>query len=764
MEPSFNSSKRQQSHQSLHSTMVKVPTFITTLLLASSTLLVTATSPSSSTKISLKELLLDQPTNLHKHLRDSHGVLRITVNDEPTQQRHGLKAVRKRALSHLCSCPTFNDDTTSDSSSLFQQVLQSHPKDVQQINLPDGTVRRTLASATVGFDDNHNDNDAAVLELPSWIKDKCGEEAYDSLEELRDVVARVTDAFVAKLDEEQQGDDGFEVVGRGVKNYESYRSVLADANHLEHFHVYTKAGEENDANVAEAGDTMDGIDRSTPTLDYHTDAGFFLSFVPAMDCHTFKTDDSSFYLKGETKPLKFEEDEVVILMGAGAQYWLSEEENNEQHTFMAAPHALRLKSNTHRSWYGKMHLLPSSMQAKALTNPPSTKNAKYGDVLPDLKFENYKAHVPTSPVDGCGTTIFESSPFDDEKVAPSFYTRTNRRRLQHVNSPANCNNVTNFFCWHQCIGIPNSDYVEDYVRDGYSLYCLDPSIMVSTDNSIPDATGPCKGGYAHNANCVGSWQGTDESVAGYEFPGLKQKLAKEAQEIEETESYPVPEEFEEQYCYGGTSMYMDGFHWQDSTCVILLFPSWVLSTPGKFGLACFGSILFGIVLELVLYKRRSVYALPAGFRRLILSAFVYGAQLTMGYFIMLIVMTYSGPLLLSCIIGMVIGHVMFNAQDALVKKYGDDVKKKEQRNGSPLRNGSTLRNSSELRSYQNGGRTSESDYEVENGGSPTPLSETQSLTPSETTTLKHQSSVRPSGATPCCQYTMEDSGDNSFMD
>jgi len=735
--------------------MARVPTVITTLL-ASAIMLFATASATHPSRISFHQLLqdLDQPTlNLHKLLHDSHGVLRITLNedDDTTQQQHrpGLKTVRKRALSHLCSCPALSGDSNSDSSSL--ELLQSYPKDVQQIKLPDGTVRRTLASATVGFDNHSKDEEgqtteAAVLELPSWIKDKCGEEAFDSLEELRDVVARVTDAFVARLDREQKEDDDFEV-GSSKKD-ESYSSVLANANHLEHFHVYTKAGE----NDFEAGDgqALDEMDRSMPTFDYHTDAGFFLSFVPAMDCHNYKTDDSSFYLKGETKPLMFDEDEVVILMGAGAQYWLSDEEK-----FLAAPHALRLKPNTHRSWYGKMHLLPASMQAKALTMPSLAKNAKYGDVMPDLKVENYKAHVPRSPVDGCGTTIFESTPF--EEVSSSSYARTNRRRLQHVNSPANCNNVTNFFCWHQCIDIPNPEYVKDYVRDGYSLYCLDPAIMVSTDNSIPEATDPCKGGYAHNSNCVGSWQGTDKSVSGYEFPGLKQELA--AQQA----SYPVPDGIEEQYCYGGTSMYMDGFHWLDTTCVILLFPAWVLSSPFKFGLACFGSILFGILLELVLYKRRSVYELPAGFRRLALSALVYGVQLTMGYFIMLLVMTYSGPLFVSCISGMVIGHVFFNAQDALIKKYNDGFVKKEERKTNETTIRSTS-NTSELTSYQNGGTTHHSDDEIENGGSCCAKNERDLLTPTETTTLK-KSSMMPSGATPCCQYTMEDSArDTSFMD
>jgi hypothetical protein len=829
--------------------MIKVvtPLIVTTLLVASAMLPFAAAAAAAGThqssRISFQQLLssLDQPPatdHLHKRLYNSHGILRITVdnnsnsnNDGSTtqqqQQQYDLKTVRKRALSHLCSCPTFSDKDGGNNESLFQQVLQSYPKDVQQIQLPDGTVRRTLASATVGFDKkNHGDDEtneeaakaeAAVLELPSWIKDKCGEEAYDSLEELRDIVASVTDAFVTRLDREQKKkntkglDEGWGSgsIKKKKKNDESYyRSVLSNANHLEHFHVYTKAGEKkiiNTSNTPSAGrQVLEEVDHTTPTFDYHTDAGFFLSFVPAMDCHTYKTDDSSFYLKGETKPLTFQEDEVIILMGAGAQYWLSnddegeeeeeEEENNDtkqqqQYSFLAASHALRLKPNTHRSWYGKMHLLPSSMRAKmALTNLSTTNNAKYGDVLPDLRVENYKAHIPTSPVDGCGTTMFESSPFEEVVVSsPSSYTRTTnrRRRLQHVNSPANCNNVTNFFCWHQCINIPNSEYVTDYVRDGYSLYCLDPSIMASSDNSIPDATDPCRGGFAHNSNCVGSWQSTDKSVPGYVFPGLLTSPPSPAptttsaaehpggskQEVEV--NYPIPEDIGEQFCYGGTSMYMDGFHWLDSACVILLFPSWVLSTPFKFGVACFGSILFGIALEWVLYKRRTVYALPAGYRRLILSALVYGIQLTMGYFIMLLVMTYSGPLFLSCISGMVIGHVIFNAQDALIKKYYEGFVTEEKKNEAASRNSSELisyQNGDALTSYQNG--HSETDDEmIENGGaccglgakSSSSKNETQSLTPTETTTLKE--SMVPSGATPCCQYTMENSArDTSFMD
>ena len=117
-------------------------------------------------------------------------------------------------------------------------------------------------------------------------------------------------------------------------------------------------------------------------------------------------------------------------------------------------------------------------------------------------------------------------------------------------------------------------------------------------------------------------------------------------------------------------MYMDGFHWIDSTCVIYLFSSWVLTTPAKLVLASFGTILFGMSLELVIQCRRFLMAkMSAGRTRLVASGFFYGLQLTMGYFIMLIVMTYSGPLFFSVIIGLIGGHLLFNAQDAVFGKF-----------------------------------------------------------------------------------------------
>jgi hypothetical protein len=116
-------------------------------------------------------------------------------------------------------------------------------------------------------------------------------------------------------------------------------------------------------------------------------------------------------------------------------------------------------------------------------------------------------------------------------------------------------------------------------------------------------------------------------------------------------------------------MYMDGFHWLDSTCVIYLFPEWVLSTPGKLVAACVGSIFFGMSLEGVIRGRRDlVQSIAVGWKRLFISSGIYGLQLTMGYFIMLVVMTYSGPLFMCVVLGLMFGHIAFNAKDVLKAK------------------------------------------------------------------------------------------------
>eukprot|EP00956_Cyclotella_meneghiniana_P017032 scaffold27465_cov59-Cyclotella_meneghiniana.AAC.6 len=592
-----------------------------------------------------------------------------------------MATFRKEALSALCTCPIFEKASSSNIDDLFDKLSEAHPKDIQQIDLPDGSIRRTLATATVGFEGYDDGSESShPLQLPAWFEEQCGQPAYDSVENLRDAISKVVSLFVGKLDNEKQRD-------------QSYRQVLQSANHLEHFHVYYKDGlPSNDVTatfkyedgkmgdssqiVPEAQINEQGGSKATKTtLDYHTDAGFFLAFAPSMDCGSSKVDNTSFYMKSQKQPLQIEEDEVVILLGAGAQYWMNNNLDGSD-SFVAAPHALRLLPGAHRSWYGKMHLLPASLTSNSFQSSFGYQHAssvKYGDVLPTFQLQNYQASIPSAPVDGCGINPIKSH--------SQVEIRENRRRLQHVGR--------------------------------------------------------------------------------YEFPNHEAALKEEdAEKAAASAYYPAPDSGDE-YCYGGTSMYMDGFNWIGSTCVIYLFPQWVLSTPGKFAAACLGSILFGILLEFVLWKRRVVYAMAPGRHRLVASVLAYGLQLSMGYFIMLVIMTYSGPLFISTVGGMMVGHAIFNAQDSFMKwKVNKDTKNNQDAGAGTSELGQTENNNStELAgTYQNVRSDSRSNSELDEeatGGccgsvSKSPCKKSYGATEER---LLRKDSV-PEGATPCCQYNL----------
>jgi len=396
--------------------------------------------------------------DLRRLLLDSRGIVRISLGDDPND---GFSSLRKRALGDLCDCPAFLSDGA------FDDVLGAHPVDLQRVTLPDGSVRRTLGTGS----DVVAEDSARRADLPPWVGKECGADARAAFEGLRDAVAEAVDVFVEALDREG-GVEG------GLSGDWSFRRALSNVDHPEHFHVYAKDDDDRERGTKSASDTgkamatetsNQGMEKRLLTLDYHTDAGLFLAFVPAMDCRSSSraVENSSFYLKGREGPIAFEDDEVVVMMGAGAQHWLPPA-LSEGRRLPAASHALRLAPGARRAWYGKMHLLPSSLE---------------------------------------------------ESGGEDSIRRGEGRRLQdHVSSPADCNNRTDFFCWYQCIDIPESGRAEEHLEGGRSLYCLDPARL--SDGSVSDAAEPCKGGYAHEPSCVGRWHETDEDVPGYELPHL----------------------------------------------------------------------------------------------------------------------------------------------------------------------------------------------------------------------------------------------------
>jgi hypothetical protein len=197
------------------------------------------------------QLLQKDEINLHDILYTSGGILRISTNsnsneyklidDDDSFTSINLAYIRNLALSSMCDCDTIFSPSHSlmstagleeetNNSNINDKDSISKEKDVRQISLLDGSVRRTLATATIGFPYNNNNNkgdndddddkeqDAIVggaLELPTWIDTACHSSTTnnddttvvtttvrDSFDELRDAVAYIVNLFVTKLDTE----------------------------------------------------------------------------------------------------------------------------------------------------------------------------------------------------------------------------------------------------------------------------------------------------------------------------------------------------------------------------------------------------------------------------------------------------------------------------------------------------------------------------------------------------------------------------------
>jgi hypothetical protein len=605
------------------------------------------------------------------------GLLSVQV-EETTQgddHKDGQPIHRSVAMNGLCHCLESVAAVATSSSD------RGGVEGVDSVVLDDQATRRTtIATATVG---------TSPLPLASRgvLEENCGLGTVAAMEVVRDQVAMASDTFVESLDRLHMKDDYNNDVpllrDNQGRSYSTLKSVVQSANHLEHFHHYSK--ESHGEGVEEYSQ-----DDSAPSLEWHTDAGLFLAFVPAWDCHSSGGKlDTSFWVKlpdGKQVQVNFDPGTVVIMMGAGAEHWLLNSLG-----LRATRHAVRMSNGDARTWYGmsKYRRLAVTAQWDWVLSPTSNSHGSYHQnsfqiivhLVPDnaiiqefptrqtfsemktnmrLLAERQQVYGDINTLDYRGVAVGCGPAIEDDSIAAAaigLETKLEdlsgtpiRRRLQHVQDASACNNATNFFCWMQCLEIPNYQQAESYVIEGYSLYCLDPGTLARTGNQVSKAIVPCEG-EVHNSNCMGVWHPASPVIPGQEV------------------SYNVTVSSDSDiYCYGGTSMYMDGFHWiHDTTCVIYLFPQWVLSTQGKFAAACIGTLLFGVLVEYVISRRRDfVTKLSGGHYRLFASAGFYGLQLIMGYLIMLVVMTYSIPLFLCCVMGLVGGHVLFNAKDALL--------------------------------------------------------------------------------------------------
>jgi hypothetical protein len=526
------------------------------------------------------------------------------------------------------------------------------------------------------MDDDGNDNAGSVV---------------DSLEELRDYVSFASlHGFIPALDRIIQMSSSssssllYTTNQKENKNeftrkeYSTVASIIEDANHLEHFHLYSKKEDHHHHHQQQQSN-------ENHVLEWHTDGGLFLAFIPGTSCspHTIKNDsndnndsnedqtdmvlDPSFriVLEENNQPHKMNvsfpklnnnEINVAIMLGAGAQHWLNTPKSLPLH---ATQHAITMNSGDVRAWYGMMHLVPSNAVIQDKPTPRTFAEMKQASVHSlSSTFSSRNANVSNGPESsiaiGCGNYEEEEEKGDDHHHPDQYlsietYRHHKRRRLQHVGGHEDCAGSSNYFCWLSCIGTPNSGLsFDEHLDKDESLYCLDPSILDSTGNltlavqGCSDEVYGTAGGVMDEA-CQNYWHPTVDGVQSYLTPDV------------------VQDEGRVKYCYGATAMYMQGFEWEGTTCVAILFSSWVVSSRLALFLACIAVLLLAVFTESLTRYRRPILARVSHQRwKVTASAVLYAFQVTMGYAVMLIIMTYSGPLVLSTILGLGIGHGIGN--------------------------------------------------------------------------------------------------------
>jgi hypothetical protein len=123
------------------------------------------------------------------------------------------------------------------------------------------------------------------------------------------------------------------------------------------------------------------------------------------------------------------------------------------------------------------------------------------------------------------------------------------------------------------------------------------------------------------------------------------------------------------YCYGsGVTMFMEGFTSiayepkGTTSCLNLLFLHWTLDSKLKFGFACVGVFLFGVLVQYLSKLRRELGKLKVTLRNNTLIVVVHGVQIVFGYFAMLVAMTYSIELFSMICAGLFVGFALFNVQ------------------------------------------------------------------------------------------------------
>lgn len=259
----------------------------------------------------------------------------ISVVGSTHEQDH-LAKLRREGLMQLCECLVHANDPS---------IRNVHGVDSSLLS--DGTKRTTLATATIGYT-------PLPLVDTEILNAGCSKETIQSMEDIRDTVARISHTFITAMDElliagSTSGESNQKALlySDTGSAFQSLKKIVSLSQNLEHFHVYEKS-KANNHNVDNVESTYDNV-----VLDLHTDAGLFLAFLPGYHCigsDSIQDDSNDFYIResGHLKRAVFATGSVGVMLGIGAEMWL----HSPVVKLRATRHAVFMEAGQTRAWYG----------------------------------------------------------------------------------------------------------------------------------------------------------------------------------------------------------------------------------------------------------------------------------------------------------------------------------------------------------------------------------------------------------------------------
>eukprot|EP00916_Digyalum_oweni_P000192 GHVL01000299.1.p1 GENE.GHVL01000299.1~~GHVL01000299.1.p1 ORF type:complete len:221 (-),score=28.69 GHVL01000299.1:179-841(-) len=124
----------------------------------------------------------------------------------------------------------------------------------------------------------------------------------------------------------------------------------------------------------------------------------------------------------------------------------------------------------------------------------------------------------------------------------------------------------------------------------------------------------------------------------------------------------APEGDGTEFCLGTGTVMMNGFQYgygSESYCILYLFPEGNVNTPTRYAFAIIGTFVMAGMVEALVALRTYLFSPKISLSDPLLKVFlslVYGVQMLLAYFLMLLVMTYEISIFFSVVFGLGIGY------------------------------------------------------------------------------------------------------------